>query len=110
MSDTTRSRPAAHRLRTAVTGLLLLVGGLVASAAIVIFCVQPEYAYSPGPENAVNEPPTDRHPAFDLWGKSISRVEADSMPTGERERLVPANGAVVIDDDLLRLGRESFYD
>jgi hypothetical protein len=51
-------------------------------------------------------------PAYDVWGESISEDEAESLlelPNG-RDRLSPAEGAVKIDEELIRLGEKAFYE
>ena len=94
------------RIAAVVAGALLLLG------AILISCGVLERKYTP-PKGAL-APPAARHapPAFDVWGRSISRAEADEMRKTEEGRaaLSPANGAVEITDDLLKLGEKTYYE
>ena len=89
--------------------LLLLLTPLVL-CTLLLFVLEPEYAYMPSREHILNQ---SRHtlPAFDLWGQDISQEEAQRLSQTPRSliQLSPANGAVAIDEALLRLGREVFY-
>lgn len=51
-------------------------------------------------------------PAYDVWGRSISESEAAEMMKSKagRQTLSPGNGAVKIDDALLKRGKEAFYE
>lgn len=93
--------------------VILLVIGVISS-----FFIVPEYAYMPSEESIVAQSEkglqglqAGKHPTFDLWGKSISEQEAQQMlrTAKGREKLSAEQGAVAIDEDLLRLGRQDFY-
>ena len=92
-------------LRWVLAGLLLLAAltSLVAFRGV-------RYAYEPGTENVLSR--TRPSPeAYDLWGKTFTRDSAHNMlqmPEGKTQ-LAPANGAVKVDEALLKLGRTSFY-
>jgi hypothetical protein len=75
------------------------------------FLVPWEYAYVPDESSVLNPTPAVTDQAFDVWGRRVSRREADKLlRTAEgRALLSPANGAVATDAATLRLGRESFY-
>ena len=72
-------------------------------------CVQ--LAHQPGPEEVLVAPRFEP-PAFDVMGHPVSRAEAEALLATEagRAALAPDNGAVRIDEDLLRLGEEAFYE
>ena len=81
-----------------------------AIAAAVAGFVGVKYAYEPGEENVLSR--TRATPeAYNLWGRGFTHEEAERLlATGEgRRELSPENGAVEIDDALLRLGRRAFY-
>jgi hypothetical protein len=61
-------------------------------------------------EDAVN-PERALPVAFDVWGKEFTMREARELgKTSEgRAMLEPANGAVAITPEMLKLGRETFY-
>ena len=69
-----------------------------------------KYAYEPGPQNVLsrNRPSPE---AYDLWGRTFTQQQTqDLLETPEgKAQLAPANGAVKVDDSVLRLGRKSFY-
>src|SRR3954449_712425 len=69
-----------------------------------------KYALEPGTENVLSRTRPSAA-AYDLWGRTFTRQEADQLlqtPQGKAQ-LSPANGAVRVDDALLKLGRSSFY-
>lgn len=92
-------------LRWVLAGLLLL-----AVLACLVAFHRVRYAYEPGRENVLSR--TRPSPeAYDLWGKTFSRDSAHNLlqtPEGKTQ-LAPANGAVKVDEALLKLGRTSFY-
>ena len=60
------------------------------------------YAYEPPDDNVVNPDFRKIDKAYDLWGRTITPEEARGM---RPEQLSPANGAVKVDERLLRAGR-----
>jgi hypothetical protein len=69
--------------------------------------------YVPSGEEIVKPPAgmSGTRAAFDVWGRTVSEQEAawrKKTPEGRRW-LSPQNGAVAIDETVLRLGREAFY-
>jgi hypothetical protein len=85
----------------AVTIVLLLVG----------FFEEFEYAYVPDENKLLNPERINLDIAFDVWGRSIRAAEAEAMLQTVQGKLLlsPSNGAVRIDEETLRLGREAFY-
>jgi len=94
------------RVFIAVVLILVLAFGLINQLG-------PELAYVPPEDKVLSGPPLSSHmiPAYDLWGESISRQQAETMSrTSEgRKRLSPKNGAVRITPEFLKMGREAFY-
>lgn len=84
--------------------LLLLI-------AIIFLLGDWEYAYTPPLSNVLNPEKGNTEQAYDYWGVSITHAEADSLMQTERGQrmLTPANGAILIDEDFLDLGRRVFY-
>ncbi|MDQ0337592.1 mono/diheme cytochrome c family protein [Caldalkalibacillus uzonensis] len=103
-------------LRGAVFVVFLL--GLI--VIVTLYVVEPRYAYMP-PENNIIAAPgqyaslanEDRGVdyGYDLWGQFITREESQQLLQTEEGQalLAPENGAVRVDDQLVRLGREMFY-
>lgn len=89
---------------------LLLVFVAAFIVLIVVASAGVKYAYEPSPANVLSR--TRPSPeAYDLWGRGFTESEAAALlqtPDG-RAQLSPRNGAVKIDDALLRLGRKAFY-
>jgi hypothetical protein len=54
----------------------------------------------------------ENSPAYDLWGRTISKKEANALSQTEtgRNMLSPKNGAVKIDEALKQLGKKAFYE
>lgn len=83
-----------------------IAAGAVAALAAVIAAVWTshfEYAYMPGANQTIN-----RHfieTGYDLWGRFIS----DKAAGGGGNHRSPADGAVKIDEHLLKLGKTAFY-
>ncbi|MFO6495768.1 MULTISPECIES: hypothetical protein [Bacillus] len=69
------------------------------SAFIAMRYFEPEYAYTPPKEKVVAK--ESRMNGYDIWGTFVSNEEADNI----RSR----DGAVKVDDQLLDLGRKTFY-
>ncbi|MFT0800889.1 electron transport protein [Bacillus swezeyi] len=61
--------------------------------------LEPEYAYMPPKEKVMSK--EKRVYGYDFWGRFVSNEEAEGMR--------PSEGAVKVDDQLLDLGRETFY-
>ena len=89
-----------NALLAALVGATLLTGGCFVAT------------YTPKPQRLRQPEQRNEPPAYDLWGRSISRAEARELMKSGRGRatLSPANGAVKIDEDLLKLGRQTFYE
>lgn len=90
---------------------------LGAILAIILAISDPVYAFIPSKDQIVQPEKVaslsdEVQPAFDIWGRTVSRKEAhELMKTVKgREFLSPKNGAVKIDQALLQLGRKSFYE
>lgn len=84
--------------------LLVLGAGILTFAHI-------RYAYVPGKGNVLSR--TRASPeAYDLWGQSFTEEEAARVLQNSegKSTLSPGNGAVKVDEALLRLGRRSFYE
>lgn len=92
-----------------IASLLLLTAA--ALWWLIGFVVQPEYAYLPPLDEVLNAQRLESDQAVDLWGERVSKTEAAELRKTDagRDRLSPAQGAVAIDDAMLRAGRESFY-
>lgn len=56
--------------------------------------------------------PGENEPAYDLWGRTITKKEAEELMKTARGRamLSPKNGAVKIDQALIDLGKKAFYE
>jgi hypothetical protein len=78
---------------------------------IAFFFVGFEYAYMPPLEKVMNPERINLDIAYDVWGHTVRREQADELLATRdgRLKLSAAHGAVEIDDDFLRLGREAFY-
>jgi hypothetical protein len=99
------SRP---QLRSCVA----LGGGLAVTVAVflLVWVVGIRYAYEPA-MNGVMSRTRPSPEAYDVLGRPVRSSEAATLLSTEqgRAQLSPENGAVRIDDALLRLGRKSFY-
>ncbi|WP_257346698.1 electron transport protein [Pseudalkalibacillus decolorationis] len=81
--------------------LLIVIG-------IILYQVEPEYAYIPPKDKVLND--NGDLKGYDVWGVHTSGKEATILKTEEgKSTQSPASGAVKIDDELLELGREAFY-
>jgi hypothetical protein len=81
---------------------------VIAVAAVGFFGFR--YAYEPSEANVLSR--TRPSPeAYDLWGRSFTGEEASRLlvTNAGREQLSSSNGAVKVDDGLLKLGRRAFY-
>jgi hypothetical protein len=83
---------------------------LLLLAVVIATGVGFRYAYEP-PRNAVISRVRNPPAAYDLWGRVIARSEAQALLTTQdgRSMLSPHNGAVAVNDEVLRLGRTAFY-
>jgi hypothetical protein len=105
IKDRIKKRGKAYRW---TRNILILLGVLVLAAA---FLVEFDYAYVPPLEKVMNPQRINRNLAYDVWGRPVTRQEADRISqTGEGRLMLSAfHGAVELDADLLHLGREAFY-
>ncbi|KQQ25419.1 cytochrome C oxidase Cbb3 [Methylobacterium sp. Leaf123] len=88
-------------ISAAVIGTVLVTGSLA------------RFSYAPMPEagDLLNPELAPIETAYDVLGRRIAREEAERLkatPEG-RATLSPENGAVAIDDALVKRGREAFY-
>jgi len=76
-----------------------------------VYVLEPEYAYVPPFTKVLNPERGNQAQAFDVWGQSITQTAAAALrQTAEGQAMLsPHEGAVAITDDLLALGRKSFY-
>lgn len=83
---------------------------LVAASAAALL-TRFEYAPVPQTSDLLNPARIEADVAYDLFGERISQAEAEQLlgTDAGRRRLSPANGAIRIDDELRRIGREAFY-
>ncbi|CAG9613068.1 hypothetical protein BACCIP111899_02263 [Bacillus rhizoplanae] len=94
-----------------------LVGGIMFVCVVLFNFSKSTYAYIPSENQIVKSKPNHygtegNQPAYDIWGQTISQKKANELlKTKEGKALLsPQNGAVKIDRELLKLGRESFYE
>ena len=68
-----------------------------------------KYSYEPPPEKVLSRSRPSPE-AYDLWGGTFSEQQASSLQRTDegRAQLAAQNGAVKVDDALLRLGRRAF--
>lgn len=80
--------------------ITVLIVALVAISA-------PTISHSRLPENEAGG-----KPAYDYWGKTISQKEAEQLmkTAAGRAVLSPRNGAVKIDEALMKLGEKAFFE
>lgn len=93
--------------------LLRIIGvffALLLLGVVIVAGVGFRYAYEP-PRSAVISRVRNPPAAYDLWGRVIARSEAEALLTTQdgRNMLSPHNGAVAVNDEVLRLGRTAFY-
>ena len=90
--------------------VFLALFAVVAITVVLLTFAGVKYAYEPGAGNVLSR--TRPSPeAYDLWGRSFTQQETVRLmqtPDGKKQ-LSPRNGAVKVDDALLRLGRRAFY-
>jgi hypothetical protein len=102
-----KQRQRRRKVRNFALALMAIL--LVLSAGAPLF--QVEYAYLPPMDRIVNPQRINQHFAYDVWGEPVTHEEAQKLLQTEegRRRLDPSAGAVLIDEEVLRLGREAFY-
>jgi hypothetical protein len=102
-------RKAGRRRRAPRWTLILLAVAIV--LLLVGFFAEFEYAYVPPQDKLLNPERINLDIAYDVWGRSVRADEAEAMLQTVEGRLLlsPANGAVRIDEETLRLGRKAFY-
>jgi hypothetical protein len=113
-SDTATADRSANPQRSSERRWWLIsLLGLVFFAVIILVLDlgRFSYAYMPSQTAVLNPETAEIDEAYDLWGQSITHAQAESLLETERGRqmLSPANGAVQITDDLVQLGRKTFY-
>jgi hypothetical protein len=92
-----------------VTSIMIF---LFISVWIALVYLEFEYAYMPQKNQVESKENRKDKGAYDVWGKLIPKEEAEKMLKSKghvSEILSLKNGAVKIDDQLLDLGRETFY-
>jgi cytochrome c551/c552 len=102
-----------------VKWVVISLAVLLVSGVGMVYFTEPEFAYIPSKDKVLNggsierftTMSADKKRSFDYWGISISELEASELSKYEQgqEILSAENGAVNINEDLLNLGRESFY-
>ncbi|MBD0337052.1 MAG: hypothetical protein ICV62_16315 [Cyanobacteria bacterium Co-bin13] len=97
-----------RRLLILLIPLLLLVGFLGYRLELTLPTGPPDLASTYTP---MTQPPPRGIGSYDVLGHTVSQVEAAELLQTEegRQQLSPENGAVEITEDLLTLGRKSFY-
>jgi len=70
-----------------------------------------EYGYIPAEDKLVSYQSNKRN-SYDLWGEHITDKQAKDLQKTEegRKKLLAKNGAIKIDEELLELGRKTFYE
>jgi hypothetical protein len=93
-----------------LSSVLLVVLAAILLGAVLLAFSGVKYAYEPAPGKVLSR--TRPSPeAYDLWGRSFTQQEAARLlKTSEgTQQLSPRNGAIRVDEALLRLGRRAFY-
>jgi hypothetical protein len=98
--------------------LLVIFLVIVGLGIISIYVLEPEYAYTPPGEKVLSTNDQFKGLAaknksiYDLWGQNLSQSEVNQLKQTDKGqfKLSAKNGAVAIDDELLNLGRTSFYE
>ncbi|MEX0685353.1 MAG: hypothetical protein WD267_01700 [Balneolales bacterium] len=107
--DQHETKPKKKRRRKWVWMIPLI---LIATVALLYFLGDWQYAYTPPTSNLLNPDRGNTDQVYDFWGQPVTQAMADSLlqtDLGNR-MLTPAQGAVLIDDELLGLGRSVFYN
>ncbi|GAE30476.1 electron transport protein [Halalkalibacter hemicellulosilyticus] len=94
--------------RIIVVGICLFIGVVIILASITY--MEPSYAVNPKGEHSLNHPlehdMNDIY-GYDVWGKSLSLNDVEEW--NEEQRSLH-NGVVEVNDDLIGLGRDLFYE
>jgi hypothetical protein len=108
-TDRREKQQQDRRRRIRKFSLFLLI--LLLAVGIGAPLIDVEYAYLPPLDRVVNPQRINLDVAYDIWGEPVTHAEAQALMQTEegRRRLDPSAGAVLIDEDFLRLGREAFY-
>jgi mono/diheme cytochrome c family protein len=111
ITETDLREQKQRQRRQSLRNVLLFLVVVLAVASVGVTLIDVEYAYLPPLERVVNPQRINEGLAYDLWGEPVTAAEAQRMLENEegRRRLHPAAGAVAIDEEFLRLGREAFY-
>jgi hypothetical protein len=92
----------------------LLIPVVLVGAGFAAVCKwEPEYAYMPPPNKILNPSKiqgfqTTGIKLYDYWGQTLTEQQAEHAKDGN-SKLSPDNGAVQINDNLLKLGRKTLY-
>lgn len=91
---------------------LLAIAAALVLLAIVARVARFEYAPMPAVERLANPQRYVGDVAFDVFGRRVSHAEAQTLlqSAAGRALLSPASGAIAVDDELIELGREAFYE
>jgi hypothetical protein len=109
-SEQVRNNGGKRRIRK-LKGALFILGIFFVTLIAVALIADVDYAYIPSDEKLLNPKRINSDIVFDLWGRSIRQDEANRLlqtPAG-RQQLSPANGAVAVNPQMLKLGRDAFY-
>lgn len=93
--------------------LVIFVGVLIIVGIGAAFIFKPEYAYNPPPENIVSSSDNSRieqyknNARFDYFGETVMEGEVSEI---NKAKLSPESGAIAINDELLEIGRQAFYE
>jgi hypothetical protein len=109
--QTVSAHSPVHRSRQRRRLISYLAIALVATLISVLVLGSFSFSHLPVQRAVLNAEMADLDEAYDLWGRSISATEAEQLLATEigQQTLSAANGAVQITDDLVRLGRDTFY-
>ncbi|NES95132.1 MAG: cytochrome C oxidase Cbb3 [Desertifilum sp. SIO1I2] len=99
----------SSRQRERIIAVIVVAIGAVLLSVLILGRFS--FAYLPVQAAVLNPEMAAIDEAYDLWGQSITTAEAESLLATEqgRQALSPANGAVQITNELVQLGRETFY-
>lgn len=94
-------------MKKRITGIVIAFFCVLAGF-VVIYIIEPEYAYMPSDDNVMNKH-TDMK-GYDKWGKHYSDKKSEKLlKTANGDQLSSFEGAVKVDDELLKVGKETFY-
>jgi hypothetical protein len=99
--------------RTLLILVPVVLAGVFGAGIAILNRWEPEYAYLPPQEKMANPSKakglqTDGVKQYDLWGQTITEATAVTSKSVNSPSN-PENGAVQINDDLLKLGRKTLY-